>query len=189
MEGETLSWSQWMHSRYQWMHSNGKLSSWSVFLRTLELRFAPSKFDDPQGALFKLTQIASVREYKAQFENLANQVNGLSAPFYLSCFISGLKPEIRREVIPFRPNSLSEAISIAKLQEEKITANTLKLGFNTAKSNTGYRASPTANHNTVGLLPTPTHVKPLSTSPSPSNSSSSRVVTLVKLTTTKLQAR
>jgi len=182
MEGEALSW-------YQWMHSNGQLLSWLVFLRALELRFAPSELEDPQGALFKLTQTSSVREYQAQFENLANRVNGLSAPFYLSCFISGLKLEICQEVIPFRPNSLSEAISLAKLQE-KITANTLKLGFNTAKSNPRYRASPTANHNTDGLLPTPTHVKPFSASPSSSNSSSPRVVTHVrKLTTTDLQAR
>lgn len=39
--------------------------------------------------------------------------------FYLSCFVSGLKPEIRREVQAFQPISLSHAISLAKLQEEK----------------------------------------------------------------------
>jgi len=89
----------------------------------------------------------------------------------------------------FFPNSLSEAISLAKLQEEKFTANTLKLGFNIAKFNPGYRTSPTANHNTTGLLPTPTHVKPLSASPSLSNSSCRVVTPVRKLTTTDLQAR
>jgi len=47
------------------MHTNGQLSSWATFLRSLELRFAPSDFDDPQGALFKLSQIDSVQDYQA----------------------------------------------------------------------------------------------------------------------------
>ncbi|MCH88085.1 hypothetical protein A2U01_0008966, partial [Trifolium medium] len=35
------------------------------------------------------------------------------------CFISGLKPAIRREVLAFQPITLTQAISLAKLQEEK----------------------------------------------------------------------
>jgi len=34
MEGEALTW-------YQWMHSNGQLISWPIFIQSLELRFAP----------------------------------------------------------------------------------------------------------------------------------------------------
>jgi len=122
MEGEALRW-------YQWMHSNGQLSSWAAFLQSMELQFVPSDFDDPQGVLFKLAQTNSVREYQAQFENFANHVNGLSAPFYLSCFIFGLKLEIRHEVIPFQPNLLFEVINLAKLQEEKIFAAKPKFGY------------------------------------------------------------
>ncbi|MCH95326.1 hypothetical protein A2U01_0016301, partial [Trifolium medium] len=48
-----------------------------------------------------------------------NRIVGLPPPFYLSCFISGLKPAIRREVQAFQPLSLTQAISLAKLQEEK----------------------------------------------------------------------
>ncbi|MCI19041.1 retrovirus-related pol polyprotein from transposon opus, partial [Trifolium medium] len=43
MEGEALSW-------YQWMHSNGSLHSWQAFLHALEMRFAPSQYEDPKGA-------------------------------------------------------------------------------------------------------------------------------------------
>jgi hypothetical protein len=39
---------------------------------------------------------------------------------FLSCFTSGLKLEIRREVQAFQPISLSQAISLAKLQEDKL---------------------------------------------------------------------
>lgn len=35
MEGEALTW-------FQWMDSNGLLHSWQAFLRALEIRFAPS---------------------------------------------------------------------------------------------------------------------------------------------------
>lgn len=54
-----------------------------------------------------------------EFEPLANRIVGLPPQFYLSSFISGLKPEIRREVQAFQPISLSHAISLAKLHEEK----------------------------------------------------------------------
>jgi hypothetical protein len=113
MEGEALTW-------YQWMHTNGQLVSWPMFIHALELRFAPSQYEDPKGSLFKLCQTGYVKEYQTAFESLANRIVGLPAPFYLSCFISGLKPEIRREVQAFQPISLSHAISLAKLQEEKI---------------------------------------------------------------------
>ncbi|KHN07600.1 Retrovirus-related Pol polyprotein from transposon opus, partial [Glycine soja] len=49
LDGAALSW-------YQWMFRNGFITSWSGFLQALESRFAPSYYDDPKGALFKLTQ-------------------------------------------------------------------------------------------------------------------------------------
>ncbi|MCI02829.1 hypothetical protein A2U01_0023863, partial [Trifolium medium] len=82
--------------------------------------FAPSHYDDPKGALFKLCQTTSVKDYQTTFESLANRINGLPPQFFLSCFISGLKAEIRREVQAFQPISLSHAISLAKLQEDKL---------------------------------------------------------------------
>lgn len=112
MEGEALTW-------FQWMHANGQLLSWQMFLQALELRFAPSQYEDPKGSLCKLCQTTSVKEYQAEFEALANRIVGLPSHFYLSYFISGLKPEIRREVQAFQPISLSHAISLAKIQEEK----------------------------------------------------------------------
>lgn len=80
---------------YQWMYNNMQLTSWPNFLHSLQTRFAPSQFEDPQGALFKLTQTSSVQEYQCQFELFSNLVIGLPANFLLSCFISGLKPHIR----------------------------------------------------------------------------------------------
>jgi hypothetical protein len=49
LDGEALAW-------YQWLYTNGEIVSWAQFLRALELRFAPTAYDDPRGKLFKLQQ-------------------------------------------------------------------------------------------------------------------------------------
>ena len=99
MDGPALSW-------YQWMSRNGFFPSWPVMLQALESRFAPSFYEDPQGALFKLQQTGTVSDYLTDFERLANRTIGLPPSCLLSCFISGLSPELRREVQALRPLSL-----------------------------------------------------------------------------------
>lgn len=56
------------------MYNNNQLTSWTNFLHSFRIPFAPSQFDDPQGALFKLQQTTVVREYQTQFELLINRV-------------------------------------------------------------------------------------------------------------------
>ena len=113
LDGFALSW-------YQWMISNGLITSWEGFLQALESRFVPTFYEDPKGALFKLTQRGTVNEYLMEFKRLANRVVGLPPPFLLSCFVSGLNPKLRREVMAFQPISLLQAQALAKLQEEKL---------------------------------------------------------------------
>lgn len=114
MEGPALCW-------YQWMSRNGFLTSWQAMLQALESRFAPSYYDDPYRALFKLQQRSSVNEYLSEFERLANRVIGLAPPLLMSCFISGLSPDLRREVQAFQPVCLTQAMALAKLQEDKLS--------------------------------------------------------------------
>ena len=113
MEGKALAW-------FQWMYRNGQLTSWPSFLHTLHTRFSSSTYEDPTCMLCKLTQQSSVAEYLAKFESLANCVIRLSAPFVLSCFVSGISPAIRREVQVMQPQSLTQAVSFARLHEEKL---------------------------------------------------------------------
>nr|KYP38435.1 hypothetical protein KK1_040315 [Cajanus cajan] len=101
------------------MFNNGLLTSWEAFLRALELRFAPSKFEDPIASLCKLTQTHNLHDYLSEFEALANRISDLPPSFYLSCFISGLKPHLRREVMTLQPSDLPQAIALAKLQDDK----------------------------------------------------------------------
>lgn len=112
MDGRALAW-------FQWMTSNGQLTSWLGFLHTLQTRFVPSQYEDPTSALFKLTQKGSVGAYLSEFEDLVNRIIRLPPPFLLSCFIFGLSSEIRREIQALQPLMLVQAIGLARLQEEK----------------------------------------------------------------------
>lgn len=112
MEGRTLAW-------FQWMTRNGQFASLPVYLQALQTCFAPSQYEDPTGALFKLTQCSTVNTYLSEFEDLANRIIGLPPPFLLNCFISGLASEIRREVQALQPLTLVQATGLARLQEEK----------------------------------------------------------------------
>ena len=113
MEGRALAW-------YQWMNANGHVTSWSSFLQAMHAHFAPTPYDDPTSALFKLTQKGTVAQYLTEFEDLATHVVGISHPLLLSCFISGLFLEIHREVQAHQPLSMVQAAELARLQEEKV---------------------------------------------------------------------
>lgn len=150
LDGPALAW-------YQWMHRNQQIVSWTQFLTALETRFTPTAYDDPRGKLFKLTQSTTVAAYLTEFEALANRLEGLSPADLLSCFISGLKTEIRREILALRPSSLSQAAGLARLQEEKqqdITRSNRSRPWQPPppKSTSDPSAPPKT---TAGLLPTP----------------------------------
>ncbi|KAL5123132.1 hypothetical protein HKD37_02G003781 [Glycine soja] len=82
-----------------------------------QIWFAPSPYEDPADALFKLTQTGSVLTYLKEFEDLANRIIGLSVPFLLPCFISGLTLKIRRAVQPHQPMTVDQVAGLAKIQE------------------------------------------------------------------------
>ncbi|KAJ0036051.1 hypothetical protein Pint_24659 [Pistacia integerrima] len=92
-----------------------------------------------------------VARYRKRFEALSNRVVGLSDDFLLHCFVSGLKDEIRYMFKLLRPNSLIEAIGLARTQEAHLAT----------------RARPSSN----SLLPHRVQAS-TSTTPGPSNTSS-----------------
>ena len=89
-------------------------------MKAINLRFGPSMYEDARGALSKLQQTITVAIYQAQFEELSTKVNGLSEQFLLSLYISGLKPEIRCEILVVQHQSLLQAMVLARLQEDKL---------------------------------------------------------------------
>ena len=66
-------------------------------------------------------QKGSVVAYLAEFEDLANRVVDVPPPFLLSCFVSGLLPEIRREVQDHQPLTICQVAGLARLQEDKLS--------------------------------------------------------------------
>lgn len=78
-----------------------------------------SVLEDPTRMLAKLQQTGSIQEYQEQFKKLANRTEGLNEAFMVSCFIAGLKEDVRLGVQMFKPSSLFAATSLARLQEEK----------------------------------------------------------------------
>jgi len=93
--------------------------TWKGFLGALELEFGPSSYACPRSSLFKLCQTNSVNQYYAEFAALANRVTRLTTYALLDCFLSGLKPDLHRDVLALGLESILKAISLARLFEEK----------------------------------------------------------------------
>ncbi|GFS46186.1 hypothetical protein Acr_00g0100660 [Actinidia rufa] len=87
-------------------YTNVKVS-WETFKQGIISRFGPDVFEDAVGELTKLKQTSSVKEYQEKFEFLANKTHKLPESFFISCFISGLKEEIKANVLMFRPTQTS----------------------------------------------------------------------------------
>lgn len=147
MKGDALGW-------FKWMYRNNQLTDWHSFTRALELRFGPSSYDNFQAELFKLKQSGSVTDYQCKFERLCNRVYGLTPDAILNCFISGLLPDIQRELAILKPATIAHAIGLAKLVEAKIKDSRPKL----------FRSGP-FQPNTNNPRPLPTPPTPPSTNP------------------------
>ena len=151
-DGKALAW-------YQWCQKNTKIDSWDGFLKALQVRFGPSELEDYQGKLSKLVQVGSVLDYQEEFESLSNKVDGLSKSFLLSCFISGLKPSIQHEVASFQPKTLTRAMALAKVQDQKLNLK---------------KTPPKLFSPYPSLLPTPTHIQPSASFSKPFNTTHSQ---------------
>nr|KYP47049.1 hypothetical protein KK1_031354 [Cajanus cajan] len=147
MRGEALSW-------FKWMHGNQQLRDWSHFVNALKLRFGPSIYANHEQDLYKLRKVGSVADYQDAFEKLSNQVYGLSSTSLLNCFISGLSPAIKRELVILQPQSITQAMGLAKLIEDKLQDSKPRFSRSQTSSN-----SPSTISNSPTLIqshkPTP----------------------------------
>ncbi|CAN0838579.1 hypothetical protein LINGRAHAP2_LOCUS2229 [Linum grandiflorum] len=97
--------------------------TWEELVDGMYSRFGPTQFQDPFVELTKLN-----RDYQTQFEKLLICGGQLSNAQQVSCFIRGLKPRICIHVQAGKLTSLTEAIGLARLFEEKV-----KLAYVTTK--------------------------------------------------------
>ncbi|KAF7807916.1 Transposon Ty3-I Gag-Pol polyprotein [Senna tora] len=132
MEGMVVPW-------FQLMQKNHQVDSWQALSKAVELEFGPSQFDSPRAKLFKLCQTTTAAEYYREFMILANRVEGLTDDALLDCFISGLKPDLRRDIIAQAPTSLLRAVALARLFDERTA-----LGMPSASKSRPYSSQVTA---------------------------------------------
>nr|GEZ59393.1 hypothetical protein [Tanacetum cinerariifolium] len=164
LSGNALSW-------YKYLVNNHLLTTWDTFTCDLETRFGPSLYDNHQATLFKLCQTSTVTAFQTEFERLSNCVVGLSPQALLDCFISGLRHDIQQELTVLRPQTITQAIGLAKIIEDKLHDQTFDRPKPIAYS------SPTSQ-----IMPT---TQPLSEKPLPHTQS----LPIKKLTPVEMQKR
>ncbi|XP_054822342.1 uncharacterized protein LOC129320773 isoform X2 [Prosopis cineraria] len=158
MEGDIIPW-------FQMMNHMRQASTWAALVWAVEQQFGPTQFENSRAQLFKLSQTGSVQEYHTRFMVLANRVEGVMADAFIDCFISGLREDLRREVMSREPLTLSKAAALARLLDKKTSSSSwgfLKNRGATASpaTKTGVGTSPmsssvTAKASLPPLLPTP----------------------------------
>lgn len=134
LDEKTIQW-------FQWFEKAQTVVDWKGFVMGLTTRFGPNVFEDAIGELTKLPQVSTVKIYQERFEELANRTSGLTQEFFVSCFLSGLREDIRAGVQMFRPTNISQAIGLARLQEESIEAMHRRSG-SMGKTTNSWSASP-----------------------------------------------
>ena len=87
----------------------------------MQTLFGVTTYDDPMEALIRLKQTSTMIAYKGNFEILSNRIFGLSESHKLSCFLSGLKDEIRLSVRMLVLKTLKETFGLANIQEEYLS--------------------------------------------------------------------
>ncbi|PWA76387.1 hypothetical protein CTI12_AA137370 [Artemisia annua] len=84
--------------------------------KTLHEAYLLANLQEATIAIKKPKQEGSVKEYYELFNSFVDRM-GLADVFAVSLFIEGLKPEVEKGVRLFKPQSLSDAYGLAKLQE------------------------------------------------------------------------
>ncbi|KAL5713693.1 hypothetical protein ACHQM5_015746 [Ranunculus cassubicifolius] len=104
-----------------------EVMSWNSFTEAVRILFSEEAKENVVGEFKKLVQTASVEDYQIQFEALQPLVlqknKGLSEAYFVECFVSGLKDEIKNNVQMFNPTTLTHAITLAKLQEATLASS------------------------------------------------------------------
>ena len=99
---------------------DGRVLSWMNFEDELWARFGPSECEDFDEALSRVRQTSSLREYQREFERLGNQVRGWTQRALVGTFMGGLKTDISDGIQMFKPQTLREAISLARMKDDQL---------------------------------------------------------------------
>ena len=68
----------------------------------------------------KLQQTSSLTKYQEEFERLGNRVHGWSEEALIGMFMGGLTMEIAKAIRMFKPQSLKDVISLARMKDDQV---------------------------------------------------------------------
>ncbi|KAF5468385.1 hypothetical protein F2P56_012540 [Juglans regia] len=122
LEGEANQWWQWLRRT---LREEGNVISWEKFEQELWARFGPSGCKDFDEALSRIRQTGTLRDYQREFEKLGNKVRGWTQKALIGTFMGGLKAEISDGIRMFKPQSLKEAINLARMRDEQLARQQL----------------------------------------------------------------
>lgn len=110
-----------------YVKENGGSVTWEKFCVDICQRFGPEPMDVmAKFRSLEQTEEMDVEQYLVRFEkvmcDMVDAYPGLQEMFYVSCFIAGLKPEIKTMVDMKNPTSIIVAFKVAKLQEKYLIA-------------------------------------------------------------------
>lgn len=103
--------SNWWYTKLQ---SENYPTTWADFKTELRKEFIPQdSIRRARDKLRRLVQRTSVSTYLNEFRNIVLTISSIGEDEKLDKFVSGLKPQIRIEVLKSNPQSLDEACNIA----------------------------------------------------------------------------
>ncbi|KAM1679424.1 hypothetical protein TB1_038665 [Malus domestica] len=150
LEGETLQW-------FRWHDCLRTTPRWGDFTHAFCKEFGPFEFEDSAEALFKLKQSGTLKDYITKFRRLANRTHDLGPILLKSCFLGGLKRELKYDVKLLRPSDVHDAISIALQLDAKLCD--LKSGYTKPFPQPRVLHTPTTPHITPSVKPSNFTVK------------------------------
>ncbi|KAJ0927423.1 putative nucleotidyltransferase, Ribonuclease H [Helianthus annuus] len=162
---------------YDWRLRNEPFAGWLGFKAALLQRFRSNELESPEGILAKLIQSSTVADYRHRFEEISNRSILLPSEFLISCFISGLRPDIKQSVIIHRPVTLADAMDLAQMHENRIQ---LERGVGRTYLGSSKPILPTPKTTPLSTPP------PLTTSLLPSSKPSSNSVGFKRLSPTEI---
>ncbi|KAJ0009674.1 hypothetical protein Pint_32978 [Pistacia integerrima] len=116
--GEANQWWQWLRKSFD--EERGPIT-WEIFEDEIRARFGPPNSEDFDEALSRVKQMGLLRDYQREFEKLKNRVRGWTQKALVGTFIGGLKPEVADGIRMFKPQSVKEAINLAKMRDDQLT--------------------------------------------------------------------
>lgn len=132
---------------------------WGVFTADLTARFREENGSNIVEQFNKLVQNDNLEKYIDEFEDLRAvmvQINHILPDSYiLDSFIGGLKPSVKPFVRAFKPDTISQAIEYARLQEESIAMIQKTTKFNLSSAPKPLHSNPMLANTKPPLLPTP----------------------------------